>query len=97
MTRDDARRMRAPHVDRYWREHGHECADCKNAATCPMLEDEVWEPIAPAKNEHGHSLLCLHCAEKRLGRPIVLADLAPCVGNYATYAMVRRALGFVGE
>lgn len=37
------------------------------------------------------ALLCLECAERALGRELALADLQPCVGNYAHYVMQVRA------
>ena len=35
-------------------------------------------------------VLCLECAELRLGRVIKVDDLSPCIGNYATYVMLSR-------
>src|SRR5688572_11904104 len=57
------------HVDEKYR-----CADCDKVhpTTC-MLRNEVWKSIA-AKDER----LCFSCTEKRLGRRITLAELAPC-------------------
>lgn len=35
-------------------------------------------------------LLCLECAEQRLGRQIGLLDLKPCLGNYHAFVAVVR-------
>lgn len=37
-------------------------------------------------------LLCLECAEKRLGRQLTLDDLFPCLGNYAQFTMQTRVI-----
>lgn len=37
------------------------------------VHDELWNSFADT-----HDVLCFDCAEKRLGRPITLADLKDC-------------------
>ena len=63
------------------------CVDCYRVPNCPMLHDHVWLTIAPKK-----ALLCVACAEKRLGRRITLADLLPCVGNDWGVIIAKRAV-----
>lgn len=44
-----------------------------------MLWDELWRSIAPRPNKRLSSgVLCFQCIEKRLERPLALADLKPC-------------------
>jgi hypothetical protein len=64
-----------------------ECVECHRVPNCPMLHDSVWLPIADKKD-----LLCVVCAEKRLGRKITLADLLPCVGNDWGVIIAKRAV-----
>lgn len=72
------------------RAQGCVCALCSGGVTCPMLRDGVWQGISPRpgrKNDY----LCLECAERRLGRSIVIEDLATCPMNYAVYLLVERS------
>ena len=39
-----------------------------------MVQDHIWESITTNKE----IILCIKCAEKRLGRRITLHDLKPC-------------------
>lgn len=51
------------------------CCDCgKTNPPMFILRNEVWETIAKVTD-----LLCFHCAQNRLGRKIVWADLKPCL------------------
>lgn len=53
------------------------CHDCgKIYPAMFMLKDEIWDSMVPFGQI---CQLCLSCAEKRLGRPIVFEDLRPCV------------------
>lgn len=45
-----------------------------------------------SKPRQQQDVLCLECAERRLGRAIVVDDLCDSVVNYATRALVARAL-----
>lgn len=45
---------------------------------------------------HRRPLLCLECAERRLGRRLSLADLKPCLGNYhVAVETVRHGLAML--
>lgn len=48
-----------------------------------------WERCDVARDDR-RPLLCLECAEARLGRRIAVADLMPCIGNYYAHALDRR-------
>lgn len=63
------------------------CQDCDNLPDCPMLEDEVWYKIASRSD-----LLCIHCTEVRLGRPLEVTDLRDCPGNAFTFLLHDRLL-----
>jgi hypothetical protein len=47
------------------------CDDC-GGRPGPMLLDHVWEQIGGRIGDHD---LCIHCMDKRLGRPVTTADL----------------------
>jgi hypothetical protein len=52
------------------------CADCASHSLGPMLLDDLWAAIA-----RPHDRLCLHCIERRLGRPLYESDLLHCPAN----------------
>jgi hypothetical protein len=47
------------------------CADCRRDPEYYMLRKEIWEEIA---GEIPRAYLCIGCASKRLGRPLVRGD-----------------------
>jgi hypothetical protein len=61
------------------------CDDCFGKPTCPQLKDDVWLSIFNIKN-----LLCIDCAETRLGRLLKLSDLERCVGTLTIEAFVQK-------
>jgi len=52
------------------------CKDCELSHSMFMLRDEIWSHIAKGANR-----LCLTCAEKRLGRPLLELDFTPVLVN----------------
>lgn len=76
--------------------------------SCPMLCDDVWYVVwgraraagapegrvklhrGPAQRER--QLLCMECAERMLGREMILDDLEDCIGNLAIRLWVGRLL-----
>lgn len=52
----------------------NQCFDCKEGVEDEhyCLKDEVWEKVAPEPD--GRGLLCIYCAEKRLGRMLTSDD-----------------------
>lgn len=98
--------MTPAHLDyirsgKHWRDKGYAgCRICNSTSTCPMLEDHIWKQISPGGSPACRvdgvavprvpDLLCLECAETRLGREITVNDLYPCAGNYAFAVMLNR-------
>lgn len=64
-----------------------ECKDCSGIPECPMIVDEVWTKIGPKRD----FLLCMECAEKRLGRLFTFEDLSNVPFNRTTRVMLQRA------
>jgi hypothetical protein len=60
-----------------------ECDMCDDPGWGPMLKDEVWIKIQAKERKLsiGDGFLCEPCMVKRLGRPLVAADLAPVPMN----------------
>ncbi len=53
------------------------CGDCKHSSPkLFMVQDELW-----VWHIAGPGLLCLHCAEQRLGRPFQEMDFKLCPAN----------------
>jgi hypothetical protein len=63
------------------------CLDCGvdilEAPDYYMLKDEIWCSIVPDRR----GMLCIHCAEKRLGRELTHADFAEIPLNEAMSTM----------
>lgn len=53
------------------------CLDCGGVDDGYMVKDKLWKQICMKER-----FLCLDCFEKRLGRPITLNDITPCLLNY---------------
>lgn len=68
--------------ERVWK-----CEECNSAPDCPMLKNKIWDTLTPRAD-----LLCITCAELRLGRRITLDDLLPCVGNSFTFYLADNPL-----
>lgn len=86
---------------KHWHEKGYAgCRVCNSTPTCPMLVDEIWRQISPGgspacrvdgvKVPRVPDLLCLECAEARLGREITVKDLYQSASNYALSVMLNR-------
>jgi hypothetical protein len=57
-----------------WPRRPFQCVDCgKKNPPMFILKDRLWLSIAEEKD-----ILCLDCAEKRLGRKVTMRDLAKC-------------------
>lgn len=54
------------------------CKDCSKCAVMYMVKNEVWDKITDGDRS---TLLCLWCAEKRLGRRIEVSDLSDAPVN----------------
>lgn len=63
------------------------CKDCSRKAWGPMLLDRVWfGELGMGRRD----LLCARCTERRLGRPVGLADLRDVPMNEALILELRR-------
>lgn len=81
-----------------WAKNGFEtmfqCDDCLVEITSKngdyVLHDALWAIVAPCPD--GKGMLCYACLEKRLGRPLRLADLKPCPLTHSMFfgAMLAR-------
>lgn len=79
-----------------WRDgEGTREAECN----CPTdslvrVRPHDWSHVGTCEIRRGvRPLLCMECAEQRMGRQITVDDLAPCVGNYPTFVMLSRSRG----
>ncbi len=61
------------------------CEDCGGEPSCPNIEDSLWDEIA-----YRDTLLCTHCAERRLRRRIQIADLKKVPVNHFTFIHDER-------
>lgn len=74
------------------RERGkHCCEDCGSYGLSYVLKDEIWAELR--RSDDGGGLLCLWCAERRLGRPIEIADLSGAPINDPVRYFLTRADG----
>lgn len=63
------------------------CSECGAYVGAPI------QLSATTVEEVGIRLLCFHCIEKVLGRPLVIADIVPCLYNHQLllgYAIAKR-------
>lgn len=66
-----------------------ECKDCGQECIMFAVNDELWRIIAIKDRR---CILCLDCAEKRLGRKIVMDDLKKQSGWYDEVKQIERII-----
>lgn len=64
------------------------CRDCNCHDEGYMVEDHVWQEAHP---EGRKGLLCLHCLEERLGRPLEAEDFTNALINLPILFGMRTA------
>lgn len=62
------------------------CDDCGGSPNCPPLKDEIWSKVGSIR-----SLLCVHCFEAKIGRPLDMSDLSECPANDSLVHLAYRA------
>ena len=71
--------------------------DCRAMGEMYMLRDELWGDLLWADRSVVASMLCVGCAESRLGRCLAPADFIDCPLNSSPdrSLRLRRAMGHV--
>jgi hypothetical protein len=67
-----------------------------------MVNHELWRSVMPPEDRK--KVICLHCFEQRLGRPITIDELLPCgmtnemlMGIFLWIRMGKPELNFPDE